>query len=152
MIVLALDQAALDAAMRAAGWRAAGRPRPAAILGAVVESVDGAEDPTVETVAHFWREQPDDLAFLSPPAGHAATLTARFWATEYIIGTKHLFVGAVGADEAGARVSRDAGNALEHALPAQGAADLGRIVLPGSTPEGAPLPFAPATVTVLSLP
>ena len=152
LIVLAQDQAALDAAMRAAGWRAAGRPRPAAILGAVVESVDGAEDPTVETVAHFWREQPDDLAFLSPPAGHAATFTARFWATEYIIGTKHLFVGAVGADEAGATVSRDAGNPLEHALPAQGAADLGRIVLPGSTPEGAPLPFAPATVTVLSLP
>lgn len=105
LIVLARDGAALPDAMLAAGWSVSPPPTPGLLFDAVYGAIAGEEDPTVETVPHFWRGQPNDLAFVQHgPNGKPALNDpkARFWRTEYVTQAGlRVYVGTIGMDEAG---------------------------------------------------
>ena len=53
----------------------------------LIAAVGGSEDPTVETVSHFWRGQPNDLAFVQRAPGATPSPSdpkLRFWRTEFV--------------------------------------------------------------------
>jgi membrane protein DedA with SNARE-associated domain/membrane-associated phospholipid phosphatase len=106
LVVFAKDAAALSDAMIAAGWTGAKPPTPGLVFDALYAAIEGSEDPTVDTVSHFWRGQPNSLAFVED--GSAAKVSpsadpkARFWRTEFVTPDGlRAFVGTVGVDEAG---------------------------------------------------
>ena len=114
LIVLARDEAAVAAAMRAAGWTVSAPPGAGRIVDALWSAIEGREDPTVETVAHFWRGQPNALAFGDSPAerdsGPRDGAEARFWRTEYVTAEGlRVFVATCGHDESSAPAADAAG-------------------------------------------
>lgn len=104
LIVFARDEAALSDAMFASGWSASQLPTPGLVFDALFAAIEGSEDPTVETVSHFWRGQPNDFAFVQRAPGATPSLVdpkVRFWRSEYVTGDGlRAFVGTVGVDEA----------------------------------------------------
>lgn len=105
LVVFARDEIALSDAVLASDWTAAQLPTPGLVFDAIYAAVGGSEDPTVETVSHFWRGQPNDLAFVhrAPKAKPSlADPKLRFWRTEFVTADGlRAFVGTVGVDEAG---------------------------------------------------
>ncbi|WP_284165674.1 bifunctional DedA family/phosphatase PAP2 family protein [Frigidibacter sp. SD6-1] len=105
LVVFARDEFALSDAVLASNWTAAQLPTPGLVFDAIFAAVGGSEDPTVETVSHFWRGQPNDLAFVQRPPGATPSLAdpkLRFWRTEFVTADGlRAFVGTVGVDEAG---------------------------------------------------
>ena len=104
LIVFAKDEGALSDAMLASGWSASRLPTPGLVFDALAAAIEGSEDPTVETISHFWRGQPNDLAFVRRAAGSKPSLAdpkVRFWRTEYVTSEgSRVFVATVGVDEA----------------------------------------------------
>lgn len=104
LIVFAKDEAALSAAMLASGWSASRLPTPGLVFDAFAAAIEGSEDPTVETISHFWRGQPNDLAFVRRAPGSKPSLAdpkVRFWRTEYVTSEgSRVFIATVGVDEA----------------------------------------------------
>lgn len=105
LVVFARDEFALSDAVLASDWTAAQLPTPGLVFDAIFAAVGGSEDPTVETVSHFWRGQPNDLAFVQRAPGATSSLAdpkLRFWRTEFVTADGlRAFVGTVGVDEAG---------------------------------------------------
>lgn len=105
LVVFARDEIALADAVLASGWTAAQLPTPGVVFDAIFAAVGGSEDPTVETVSHFWRGQPNDLALVQRAPGATPSLAdpkLRFWRTEYVTADGlRAFVGTVGLGEAG---------------------------------------------------
>jgi membrane protein DedA with SNARE-associated domain/membrane-associated phospholipid phosphatase len=105
LVVFAKDEAALSDAVLATGWAASRLPMPGLVFDALFSALQGSEDPTVETVSHFWRGQPNDLAFVRRTAGTRPALAdpkLRFWRTEFVTADGlRAFVASVGIDEAG---------------------------------------------------
>lgn len=105
LVVFAKDEAALSDAVIAAGWAASRLPTPGLVFDALFSALQGSEDPTVETVSHFWRGQPNDLAFVRRAPGARPALAdpkLRFWRSEFVTADGlRAFVGTVGIDEAG---------------------------------------------------
>jgi hypothetical protein len=104
LIIFARDDAALSDAMFASGWSASRLPTPGLVFDALFAAIEGSEDPTVETVSHFWRGQPNDFAFVQRAPGAKPSLAdpkVRFWRSEYVTGDGlRAFFGTVGVDEA----------------------------------------------------
>lgn len=104
LVVFARDEIALSDAVLASDWTAAQLPTPGLVFDAIFAAVGGSEDPTVETVSHFWRGQPNDLAFVQRAPGGTPSLAdpkLRFWRTEFVTADGlRAFVGTVGVDEA----------------------------------------------------
>ena len=104
LIVFAKDEAALSAAMLASGWSASRLPTPGLVFDAFAAAIEGSEDPTVETISHFWRGQPNDLAFVRRAPGSKPSLAdrkVRIWRTEYVTSEgPRVFIATVGVDEA----------------------------------------------------
>ena len=104
LIVFAKDEAALSDAMLASGWSASRLPTPGLLFDALAAAIEGSEDPTVETISHFWRGQPNDLAFARRAAGSKPSLAdpkVRFWRTEYVTSEgSRVYVATAGVDEA----------------------------------------------------
>ncbi|MCB2093022.1 MAG: VTT domain-containing protein [Rhodobacteraceae bacterium] len=104
LVVLAKDGIALSDAVLASGWAASRLATPGLIFDALYAVLEGSEDPTVETVSHFWRGRPNDLAFVQRKAGarpSPADPKLRFWRTEFVTAEGlRAFVGTVGIDEA----------------------------------------------------
>lgn len=132
LVVFASDEAALSDAVAASGWDASRLPTPGLVFDALYAALEGSEDPTVETVSHFWRGQPNDLAFVRRAPGANPALAdpkLRFWRTRFVTAEGlRAFVGTVGIDEtgdAGAGQAAPPGPALRdglvQALLAQGA-------------------------------
>jgi hypothetical protein len=75
------------------------------VFDALFSAFQGSEDPTVETVSHFWRGQPNDLAFVRRAPGARPALDdpkLRFWRSEFVTADGlRAFVGTVGIDKAG---------------------------------------------------
>lgn len=105
LVVFARDEIALSDAVLASDWTAAQLPTPSLVFDAIFAAVGGSDDPTVETVSHFWRGQPNDLAFVQRALGATPSLAdpkLRFWRTEFVTADGlRAFVGTVGVDEAG---------------------------------------------------
>lgn len=105
LVVFARDGAALSDAVVASGWDASRLPTPGLVFDALYAAIEGSEDPTVETVSHFWRGQPNDLAFVQRAPGAKPSLAdpkLRFWRTRFVTADGlRAFVGTVGIDEAG---------------------------------------------------
>ena len=105
LVVFARDEIALSDAVLASDWTAAQLPTPGLVFDAIFAAVGGSEDPTVETVSHFWRGQPNNLAFVQRAPGATSSLAdpkLRFWRTEFVTADGlRAFVGTVGVDEAG---------------------------------------------------
>ncbi|WP_116132025.1 bifunctional DedA family/phosphatase PAP2 family protein [Tropicimonas sp. IMCC34043] len=149
VIVLAKDTGTVTRALVDAGWTAAARPSPGMVFDAMFAALEGREDPTAEIVAHFWRGQPNDIAFQTGqgPAGMplGQAYRARFWASDYVTSQGlRVFAGAVGVDEgaeAGSTVAGDlaARDRLVSDLLASGATLATRLDLRAATqvPEGA---------------
>lgn len=119
LVVLAKDEVALSDAVLASGWIASPLPTPALVFDAFYAALKGSEDPTVETVSHFWRGQPNDLAFVRRAAGApaAAAPKLRFWRTEFVTAERErVFVGTVGVDEAVDAEGSDPAGAAELTL------------------------------------
>jgi membrane protein DedA with SNARE-associated domain/membrane-associated phospholipid phosphatase len=104
LAVLARDEAVLSDAILASDWTVAQLPTPGLVFDAIFAAVGGSEDPTVETVSHFWRGQPNDLAFVQLAPGARPSLAdprLRFWRTEFVTADGlRAFVGTVGIDKA----------------------------------------------------
>ncbi|WP_417208532.1 VTT domain-containing protein [Antarctobacter sp.] len=104
LIVFAGDDAALSKAVLATGWSASRPPTPGLVLDALFAAVGTSKDPTIATVAHFWRGQANDLAFVRQASGDhpsSAVPKARFWRTQYITGDGlRAYVATVGPDGA----------------------------------------------------
>ncbi len=121
LIVFARDAAALGDAMRAAGWTESRWPAAGLILDALYAALEGREDPTVGTVAHFWRGQPNDLAFVNTPGPASGAsprpIKARFWTTEFVTADgKRAFAGTVGFGEFDGQKPGEAGRPPEETL------------------------------------
>lgn len=105
LVVFARDEIALSDAVLASDWTAAQLPTPGLVFDAIFAAFGGSEDPTVETVSHFWRGQPNGLAFVQRAPGATPSLAdpkLRFWRTEFVTADGlRAFVGTVGVDEAG---------------------------------------------------
>ena len=104
LVVFARNEAALSDAVVASGWAASQPPTAGLVFDALLAALLGSEDPTVETISHFWRAQPNDLAFVQRTSVARPSLTdpkLRFWRTEFVA-TDGLraFIGTVGIDEA----------------------------------------------------
>ncbi|MCC0064936.1 MAG: VTT domain-containing protein [Defluviimonas sp.] len=103
LVVFARDEAALADAILATGWAASRLPTPGLVFDALLSALQGSEDPTIETVSHFWRGQPNDLAFVRPASGAMTALgdpKLRFWRSEFVTADGlRAFVGTVGVDE-----------------------------------------------------
>lgn len=119
-------------------------PTPGLVLDALYAPLGRSEDPTVETIAHFWRGRPDDLAFArrEPEAKPSlADPKLRIWRTEFTtVGGLRGFVATVGIDDAdaagpNAEVAR-AGPALRDAL-AQDLSSRGAVLSTSVEPGGA---------------
>lgn len=161
LIVFAPDGQALTDAMAGAGWTNAPPPSLGSIFDAFSSAIVGSEDPTVQTVTHFWRGVPSDLVFSDraggAPAAPAGDRRARFWRTEYVTSDGlRAWVGAVGIDDSaegapGLVVAADQGlsDALARNLIAQGATDRGKISLPVEGSAGSA--SASASLTVLMI-
>lgn len=164
LVVLARDQAALGHALGDAGWTASAPPGPGTILDALYAAIGGNEDPTIETVAHFWRGRPNDLAFVKPAGGKepakGQALHARFWRSEYVTANGlRVFAGSVGVDENGGTIpgGSEAGNADAQAGLIQDLLDRGlrivaRIELSRPVPGGKPAPGSFVNTAVLAMP
>ena len=162
LIVLARDEAALSEAMRAAGWDASRLPSAGLVFDALYAALAGEEDPTIETVSHFWRGQPNDLAFVQRrPDGATRSIAApkaRFWRSEYVTAQGfRAFFGTVGQDEAaepgsGRPFASDPAirDRLEQQLLALQATRVTRIALP--RPRDAAATAEQADAVVLTLP
>ncbi|MDX2485351.1 MAG: phosphatase PAP2 family protein [Pseudodonghicola sp.] len=161
LVVLARDETALSDAMRASGWTASRLPSAGIVLDAVFAAIEGKADPTVETVSHFWRGQPNDLAFVHVSQAEVSWSfddpKARFWQTEYVTRNGlRAFFGTVGVDEVKDALSgRPAAaemaprDALAQSLRAHGAADATQSVVVGQ--GGGTASRANSDVVVLSL-
>ncbi|MFZ5752355.1 MAG: VTT domain-containing protein [Pseudomonadota bacterium] len=117
LVVFARDEAALSDAVLATGWAASRLPTPGLVFDALFSALQGSEDPTVETVSHFWRGQPNDLAFVRRAPGAMTALAdpkLRFWRSEFVTADGlRAFVGTVGIDEAGeTETARNPGSSL----------------------------------------
>ena len=161
VVVFAKDRAALFNALSAAGWIPSKPTTPGLVFDALYAALAGSEDPTVDTVSHFWRGQPNSLAFVaggSPSKGAAfAGPKARFWRTEFVTrdGVR-AFVGTVGFDDAGdvgaersAAKNTAARDGLAQSLRSNGA----RVAIAGGLPgqAGGAVPRPQSDVVVLSL-
>jgi membrane protein DedA with SNARE-associated domain/membrane-associated phospholipid phosphatase len=160
LIVLARDQATLSDAMLASGWTASRLPTPGLVFDALYAAIEGSEDPTVETVSHFWRGGPNDLAFVQRGPDSKPSLTdpkTRFWRTEFVTGAGlRVFVGTIGVDEAdeaaeGQAVTVDPPlrDALIDRLRARGAVLAAPITLHGQSADGLVVETVQATVVEL---
>ncbi len=140
LIVLAADDMRLIDAMRAANWTESRPPGPGLIVDAFFSAIEGREDPTVETVSHFWRGRPNDLAFgyhPDPSAAPGHDPKARFWRSEYVTADGlRAYVGTVGLDEVGEPTIADPGpddpasrDAVAQGLLRSGATEVARIDL-----------------------
>ncbi|MCA8881678.1 MAG: VTT domain-containing protein [Rhodobacteraceae bacterium] len=164
LIVLERDGDALSRAMRAAGWVPSRPPSPGLIVDALYSAVEGNEDPTVETVAHFWNGHPNDLAFVSRADGtredRGRRLHARFWRSAYVTPDgMRVYAGTAGVDEiddpgtGGAeRDNRAARDAVVQGLRAQGATILARIVLQQNSATAPQVTPPQLQTVILSLP
>lgn len=159
LIVLAADDLRLADAMRAAGWAESPPPGPGLIVDALLSSIEGREDPTVETVSHFWCDQPNDLAFgyrPDPSVARGHDPKARFWRSEYVTADRlRAYVGTVGLDEVGESTTGDSGpgdpasrDAVLQSLQRNGATEVARIDLPRAGGDSG----ATRTAIVLRLP
>lgn len=105
LVIFAKDEAALSDAVLATGWAASRLPTPGLVFDALFSALQGSEDPTVETVSHFWRGQPNDLAFVRRTPGARPALAdpkLRYWRSEFVTADGlRAFVASVGIDEAG---------------------------------------------------
>lgn len=161
LVVFARDGQSLPDAMRAAGWTDAPPPSPGSIFDALSSAIVGSEDPTVQTVTHFWRGVPSDLVFSDRAGGAAAAPAgdprARFWRTEYVTPDGlRAWVGAVGIDDTAERAPGEAVaadqslvDALVQALIAQGVTDRGKISMPVEGSPGAAQTRAEIAVLVI---
>lgn len=147
LIILAPDTASLENAVLAAGWTASHPPTLGSILGALYAAMAQEQDPTVETVSHFWNGAPNDLSFVPANASAAAggTVTARFWRSNVVTRDGlRVFAGTVGVEPGKTGQVGLSGNELADALVANGAKRLPGVTLPDGENR--------ATATVLSLP
>jgi membrane-associated phospholipid phosphatase len=159
LIVLTADDVRLADAMRAAGWSESRPPGPGLIVDALLSSIEGREDPTVETVSHFWRSQPNDLAYgyrPDPSVAPGQDPKARFWRSEYVTADGlRAYVGTVGLDQVGESTTADPGpgdpaspDAVAQGLLRAGATEVTRIDLPRTAGGSGATP----TARVLRLP
>ncbi|WP_228931072.1 bifunctional DedA family/phosphatase PAP2 family protein [Roseibium aggregatum] len=88
IVVLARDASALEHAFEGAGWKASPSPSLGRVFDAFTTVVDGQEDPTIETVPHFWRGQPNDLGFVEAASQRTKLadkgVHVRIWRTNYV--------------------------------------------------------------------
>ena len=101
LILLARDTASVENAVQAAGWTASHPPSLGGILDALYAAMTRDQDPTVQTVSHFWNGAPNDLSFV--PSGALAAksgaISARFWRSNRVTkGGLRVFAGTVGTD------------------------------------------------------
>lgn len=102
VIVLARDEAALAAALKAAGWATGGKPTIGTVARAGLTLLMNAEDDSVPVTPYFWRGQPNDIAFQKPSTDKTLHKRhhARFWRTNFVTPDGlRVFVGAARFDD-----------------------------------------------------
>jgi len=104
LVVFAKNEATLSDLAIGSGWITSRLPTPGLVFDALYAAFEGKEDPTVEAVSHFWRGQPNDLAFVRRPNGAKPSLAdpkLRLWRTEFVTSEGlRVFVATVGVDDA----------------------------------------------------
>lgn len=143
LVVFVRNEATLSDAVLATGWSTSRLPTPGLVFDAFYAALEGSEDPTVETVSHFWRGRPNDLAFAKRASEAKPSLSdpkLRFWRTEFVTGDGlRAFVGTVGVDPSGDDKTGQVPlpgaklrDALVEALVAKGATSLTHLSLAAS--------------------
>ena len=103
IVIFAKDETVITDAIVATGWSVSRHPLRRLIIDAVLAALERSEDPTVETISHFWRGQPNDLAFVQSDIEAKASASSpeiRLWRTEFVtIDGLRAFFGTFGDDE-----------------------------------------------------
>ena len=147
LIILAPDTTSLEKAVLATGWTVSHPPTLGSILGALYAAMAQEQDPTVQTVSHFWNGAPNDLSFVPANATMVGggTVTARFWRSNVVTkGGLRVFAGTVGGEPGTTGQAGLWNKRLADALVANGAKRLPDVTLADGENR--------ATATVLLLP
>lgn len=129
IVLIARDQDAVTRAILAAGWSASPLPSAGVVADALYAALARSGDPTVETVSHFWRGEPNGMAFVRYPSTARAgprDPRLRVWQTPFVTPEgAHVFVGTIGVDAGDGDPAAGRGEgeraALADALQARGA-------------------------------
>lgn len=102
IIVVAKDEAQLNAAMKAAGWTEAEQPTFANLFRAAWAVMTNVLDEDAPVTPYFWQAQPNDTAFQRPTPEKTLRKRhhVRFWQSRYVTADGlRLFVGAASYDD-----------------------------------------------------
>ncbi|WP_353474298.1 LssY C-terminal domain-containing protein [Salipiger sp. H15] len=102
VLLLARDEAAVEAALDKAGWRRAAEPGFGTLARAAIAAWGNKADATAPVTPYFWHDLPNDLAFQqqTPDATLRKRHHIRLWRTDFVDAAGlRLFVGAASFDD-----------------------------------------------------
>lgn len=98
LVVVALDETAVQHGLTQAGWSVALAPAPGRLIDLAYATVRDQANPDTMVFPLFWAGMPNDFAMISGPQDPTPSIV-KFWRTQFVTGGRRIFVASVMPDD-----------------------------------------------------